>query len=113
RDLSISYNKLGDVHLKLGATDQALRAYQKGLELREALAKADPANVQAQQDLSRSFYNMAQAHERANNPVRALPWYEKRLGVDRELSQRFPQGAAARREVASDCETLSRICARS
>src|SRR5262249_20392533 len=113
RDLSVSYNKLGDVHLQLGATDQALQAYQKGLELSEALAQADPANVQAQQDLSRSFYNMAQAHERTSNLVRARPWYEKMLGVDREISQRLPQSAAARRKVASDCETLSEICARS
>ena len=29
RDLSVSYNKLGDVHLRLGATDQALQSYQR------------------------------------------------------------------------------------
>ncbi len=29
RDLSISYNRLGDVHLKLGATDKALQAHPK------------------------------------------------------------------------------------
>jgi serine/threonine protein kinase len=113
RDLLVTYNELGNVHLKLGATDQALQSYQAGLDLSEALAKADPANVQAQQDLSRSFYNMAKAHERANDLVRARPWYEKMLGVDRELSQRLPQSAAARREVAVDCEILNRFCAQS
>src|SRR5262249_37019075 len=85
----------------------------KALELFAALAEADPANVQAQQDLSRAYYNMALAHERTNNFVRARPWYEERLGVDREISQRFPQNAAARLEVASGCEALSQICARS
>ena len=35
RDLSVSYNKLGDVHLKLGATDKALKPTRR-LELSEA-----------------------------------------------------------------------------
>jgi hypothetical protein len=35
------------------------------------------------------------------------------LTVDREISRRFPQDAAARRKVAGASQTLSRICARS
>jgi tetratricopeptide (TPR) repeat protein len=113
RARSVSYEKLGNVHLQLGATDKALLSYQKGLDPREALAKADSNNTQSQQDLSRFFYNVGQARERAGEFVRARPSYEMMLGVDRELSQRFPQSAAARREVAGDYELLSRICARS
>jgi tetratricopeptide (TPR) repeat protein len=55
---------------------------------------------------------MAQAHERANDYARAREWDEKRLTVDGQLSERMPRNAGARREVASDCETLSRLCAR-
>ena len=39
------------MHLKLGDTDKALQSYQKALELREALAKADPNDAQAKRDL--------------------------------------------------------------
>jgi tetratricopeptide (TPR) repeat protein len=59
RDLSISYERLGDVHLKLGATDKALQAYQKGLGLSEALAQTDPNNAQAKRDLAFSYNELA------------------------------------------------------
>ncbi len=62
RDLSVSYNKLGDVHLQLGATDKALQSYQKGLELSEALAKADPNDAQAKRDLSVSYNKLGDVH---------------------------------------------------
>ncbi len=35
----MAYSKVGQVHEQLGATGKALKAYQKDLELREALAQ--------------------------------------------------------------------------
>ena len=48
RDLSVSYNKLGDVAAAGGNLAAARAAYDKGLELRKALAEADPTNAGAQ-----------------------------------------------------------------
>jgi tetratricopeptide (TPR) repeat protein len=112
RDLSVSYNKLGDVHLQLGATDKALQAYQKGLDLREALARDDPNNAQAQADLSYSYFKVARTHEQARDLVHARNNDERSLAVDQKLSDRLPRSAGARRDVAADCERLSQICAR-
>jgi hypothetical protein len=55
RDLSVSYNKLGDVNLSLGNTQVALDAYQKSLEVAKTLAANDPQSAQAQRDLSVSY----------------------------------------------------------
>jgi tetratricopeptide (TPR) repeat protein len=45
RDLSVSYNRIGDVQLRLGDTEKALQAYQQALEIRQALAESgsDPS----------------------------------------------------------------------
>jgi tetratricopeptide (TPR) repeat protein len=112
RDLSISYEKFGDVQLRLEATDKALRAYQKGLDLREALARDDPNNAQAQADLSTSFVKIARAHEQARDLVPARENDERSLAVDQKLSDRLPRSADARRGVALDCERLSKLCGR-
>jgi tetratricopeptide (TPR) repeat protein len=122
RGLANSYSKLGDVHLRRGATDKALQAFQKELDLSEALAQADPNNAEAKRDLAfsyenmarvkRFFYNLAQVTEQGGDLILARPYYEKMLAVDRQLSERMPQSADARREVASDCEMLSQFCFR-
>ena len=70
RDLSVSYNKLGDVHLQARRTDKALQAYQKCLELREALAKADPNDAQARRDLSVSYNKLGDVHLSSAPPTR-------------------------------------------
>jgi tetratricopeptide (TPR) repeat protein len=57
--LSISYEKLGDAHSRLGQTARAMQAYQKGLHLRADLAQVDPNDLQARRDLSISYNRLA------------------------------------------------------
>jgi tetratricopeptide (TPR) repeat protein len=45
RDLSISYEKLGDVNRQLGNVPAAREAYQKDLDISLKLAQADPTNA--------------------------------------------------------------------
>lgn len=52
RDLSVSYNKIGDVLTAQGDARAALAAYREGLSIREALAARDPANSRWQLDLA-------------------------------------------------------------
>jgi hypothetical protein len=52
RDLSVSYNKLGDVMSAVGNLAEAERLFRDGLATAERLAAADPANAQTQRDLS-------------------------------------------------------------
>jgi tetratricopeptide (TPR) repeat protein len=55
RDLSVSYNKVGDVLVAQGKLDEALKAYRDGLAIRERLAAADRSNTQWQRDLQYSI----------------------------------------------------------
>ena len=55
RDLSVSYNKIGDVQVAQGDLPAALKATATGSRSRERLAKADPGNAGWQRDLSVSY----------------------------------------------------------
>jgi predicted negative regulator of RcsB-dependent stress response len=45
QNLSISYNKVGDVLVAQGKLEEALKAYHDGLAIRERLAAADRSNT--------------------------------------------------------------------
>ena len=55
RDLSSSFNKLGDLAVAQGNLPAAARHFAADLKIRERLAASDPANAAWQRDLSVSF----------------------------------------------------------
>jgi tetratricopeptide (TPR) repeat protein len=56
RDLSLSYNRIGDVLKAQGKHDEALKSYRDSLAITERLAVSDPSNTDWQRDLS-LWYN--------------------------------------------------------
>ena len=55
RDLSVSYNKVGDVQGAQGDLAGALKSYHDSLAIRQTLAKQEPRNAGLQRDLSVSY----------------------------------------------------------
>ncbi len=55
RDLSVSYDRIGDISAARGDRDGALKAYKDGLEIGKKLAARDPGNAEWQRDLSVSY----------------------------------------------------------
>jgi tetratricopeptide (TPR) repeat protein len=55
RDLSLSFEKLGDVAVSAGKLEDARGWFDKALVVRKVLAAADPSNTQWQSDLSLSY----------------------------------------------------------
>ena len=55
RDLSVSYNKVGDVQVAQGDLAGALKSYSDSLAIADRLAKSDPGNAGWQRDLSVSY----------------------------------------------------------
>ena len=85
RDLSVSYNKLGDVYLKLGRTDESLEQFMGGLTIRRKLALDDPNDAQKQRDLMISFYKLGAVHQSSENFLMAVDEYEKGVRVLEQL----------------------------
>jgi serine/threonine protein kinase len=109
RDLSVSYNRLGDVHLQLGATDKALESYRKDLELSEALAKADPNDAQAKRDLSISYDRLGNVHLQLGATDKALESYRKGLELREALAKGDPNDAQAKRDLSISYNKLGDV----
>ena len=58
RNLSISYERIGDIYKAQGNIPQALEYYKKSLDIAEQLVK-ETDRVQSYDDLAVSFYKMA------------------------------------------------------
>src|SRR5256714_4005825 len=56
RDLSVSYNKVGDVQSEQGDLAGALKSSRDSLAIFEKLAKRDPSNAGWQADLAFSYW---------------------------------------------------------
>ena len=67
-DLPVSYERLGDVWMARGKLNEALKAYQDGLAIRERLIATDPNNTLWQRNLS-----ISQASAFASPHTRRLP----------------------------------------
>ena len=87
RDLSVSFNKLGDVYTTLGRTEEALQQFEKGLEIAQRLAQADPSDSQKQRDLSISFNNLGNVYTKLGRTEEALQQFEKGLEIRQRLAQ--------------------------
>ncbi len=58
RDLSVAYNKLGDLMRDAGEGEQARAYYQQSLEIAERLARQEPNRADYQTDIVVSLYRM-------------------------------------------------------
>jgi tetratricopeptide (TPR) repeat protein len=87
RDLSVSWNKLGDVRVAQGDLAGALEAYQQDLAIAEGLAGSDPGNAGWQRDLIESHWSMAKVLERLpERKAEAGTHWREALAITRRLA---------------------------
>ncbi|MCP4353283.1 MAG: tetratricopeptide repeat protein, partial [Desulfobacterales bacterium] len=99
RDLSVSYNRLGDVHVQTGNPADALQSHKTDVEISEKLAQADPDSASAQRDLSVSYNRLGDVHVQTGNTADALQTYKNALEIREKLAQADPDSASAQRDL--------------
>ncbi|MFN9626916.1 MAG: DUF4062 domain-containing protein, partial [Planctomycetota bacterium] len=109
RDLSISFNSLGDVYLALGRTDDALSQYEAGLKISRVLAEADPNDAQKQRDLSISFEKIGNVYLALGRTDDALSQYEAGLTISRVLAEADPNDAQKQRDLSISFERIGDV----
>ena len=72
RDLSVGYEKIGDVQVKQGDVAGALSSYRKDLGIAETLAARDANNAQWQRNLIVSLVKVGAASGEKTYLIRAL-----------------------------------------
>ena len=90
RDLSVSYNKIGEVQATRGDSAAALKSFQAGLAIRERLAAGDPRNTQWQRDVAASCWKLASLGEVGGSVQARRGLLQNGLGIltaQRDLGQ--------------------------
>ena len=85
RDLSVSYNSLGDLMLQLGDGAQVERLYRDSLAIRERLAQGDPSDAGAQRDLSVSYEKLGDLMLQLGDGAQAERLYRDSLAIAEPL----------------------------
>jgi tetratricopeptide (TPR) repeat protein len=109
RDLSISYNKLGDLAVAAGDAAAARQAYTDGLHIRERLARLAPENTAFQRDLSISYNKLGDLAVAAGDAAAARDFYSKDLEIAERLARLAPENAAWQRDLAVSYSKLIRV----
>jgi tetratricopeptide (TPR) repeat protein len=81
RDLSVSYERVGDLYRALGQGDSAREAYLKSLAIAERLAQAEPDRADYQRDLSVSYKRVGDLYRALGQGDSAREAYLKSLAI--------------------------------
>ncbi len=90
RDLSVIYNRIGDLQIAEGKRAEAFKSYQDGLEIRKRLAALDPANTEWQRDLSISYERIGDLQNAEGKRAEALKSYQDGLEIAQRLAALDP-----------------------
>ncbi len=99
-DLSITYNKIGDVLSKLGLSTDALSNYRESLDIRKRLAKADAKNPLWQRDLASAYDRIGDFFRSQGNLTDALSNYRESLKIVERLATDQMRSSDSQRNLA-------------
>ncbi|MGH3867098.1 MAG: tetratricopeptide repeat protein [Pseudonocardiaceae bacterium] len=88
RDLSLSFERLGDVTRALGGPAIAATHHQQALDIRRRLAE-QLDTPQAQRDLSLSLDRLGNVAHDLGDPAAAATYYQQALDIDRRLAEQL------------------------
>ena len=100
RDLSVSYNKMGDLFSALGQGDNARKAFQQALNIREKLADAEPDRADYQRDLSVSHERMGDLFSALGQGDNARKAFQQALNIREKLADAEPDRADYQRDLS-------------
>jgi tetratricopeptide (TPR) repeat protein len=109
RDVSVASSKLGDVYRALGQGEEALRFYQKALELRERLYRAEPQRADFARDLSVSYDKLGDVYRAVGQGEEALRFYQQALEIAERLYRAEPQRADFARDLSVSYNKLGDV----
>jgi serine/threonine-protein kinase len=89
-DLSDAYYRVGDIQEGLGSRHEALAAYRRNLAIKEALAAAQPANLELRSALARAHFSIGLVLRPMGRLGEAMRSLERSLAIDEGLVRDDP-----------------------
>ena len=109
RDLSVSYNNLGDIAKARNDYNAAEGYHAKALEIGERLAEKYPDDPKMQRDLSVSYERLGGIAEARNDYNAAEGYYAKALEIGEKLAEKYPDDPKMQRDLSVSYERLGGI----
>jgi hypothetical protein len=103
RDLSMSYDKIGNILMAQDNPPEALKAFRDGLAVAGHLAQATPGNAGWQRDLSVFHNKIGDVLMAQGNLPEALKAFRDGLAIRERLAQADPGDAGAQRDLILSC----------
>jgi len=99
-DLSVSYERLGDLMSALGQGEQAREFFEKSLGAIERVAQAEPERADFQRQLSVSYNKLGDLMRALGQGEQAREFFEKDLAIAQRLAQAEPGRADYQRDLS-------------
>ena len=109
RDLSVSYNNLGDIAKARNDYKAAEGYYSKTLEISERLAEKYPEDPQMQRDLCVQYGNLGDIAKARNDYNAAEGYYAKALEISERLAEKYPDDPNLQRDLSVSYNKLGGI----
>jgi serine/threonine protein kinase/predicted negative regulator of RcsB-dependent stress response len=106
RNLAISFERLGNVFLKIGRTNDALAVFENDLKIRRVLAEAAPSDTQKHRDLSTSLNNLGNVFLNLGRTDDALSRFQDGLIIRRVLAEANPNDAQKQSELSNSFKNV-------
>ncbi|HEY2621347.1 MAG TPA: TIR domain-containing protein, partial [Acetobacteraceae bacterium] len=100
RDLSVFYERMGDLYRARGQGEPARQAFANALAIRERLAGAEPDRADYQRDLSVSYNNMGDLYRALGQGEPARQAFANALAIAERLAGAEPDRADYQRDLS-------------
>jgi tetratricopeptide (TPR) repeat protein len=100
RDLSVSYERIGNVQVEQGDFARATTSYRDNLTIQDRLAQSDPGNAQQQRDLYASHAFVGNVREAQGDLAGTLKSYRDGFAIIDRLAKSDPGNAGWQRELS-------------
>ena len=81
--LAFARERIGDMHLRTNKAADAVKEFATAAQLYKEAADSDPKNVDAQADLSRTYYSLGLAAQRTGDKAAAAKYFRASLDIRR------------------------------
>jgi tetratricopeptide (TPR) repeat protein len=99
-DLTIGYDKVGNLLARTGDVAAALQTYRDGLAVAERLVAGDPGNARWQRALAISHERIGDIQLAHGDPTNALPSFRNSLAIRDNLAKRDPSNTGWQRDLS-------------
>ena len=108
RALAGDYERIGQVRQATAKPEEALKAFEQALPVRQGLARDNPAVVDYQGDLAQTYFAIGKLQVQAGRPAGAVATRERAVERQRLVAATVSQEAGPARQFGRQLEALGR-----